>query len=236
LKETKSSLQDRGGTVLGDFWEIYSFTIQDAAQGFHSVTSKPLFMPMLAILKILRMSCKLCFAIISECLCHDTVMVYTFQKHLIAFFKENAANISKIYYFAYGASAQYKNKNSFINLCRYNTDFGVNAEWHFFATSHGKGSYDGVSGTIKRLSARSSLQHHQILTPAQPCSWAKEHLPSLHVQYCCNCEVEQTRHRLKFSFENTRTVVRTRQYRAFLPVSSTTLVAKKYSVKSKMAL
>jgi hypothetical protein len=108
-------------------------------------------------------------------------MVYTFQKHLIAFFKENVPNISEIYYFSYGAFARYKNNNNSINLCHHNTDFGINAEWHFFATSHGKGACDGVGGTIKCLAARSSLQHHQILTPAQLYSWDKEHLPSIHV-------------------------------------------------------
>jgi hypothetical protein len=92
-----------------------------------------------------------------------------------------------MYYFSYGASAQYKNRNNFINLYHHNTDFGINAEWHFFATSHGKG------GTIKRLAAHSSLQHHQILTPAQLYSWAKEHTLSIHVQYVCNNEVKKTR-------------------------------------------
>jgi hypothetical protein len=164
------------------------------------------------------------------------VTVYTFQKHLIAFFKENVTNISKIYYFSYGASAQYKNKNNFINLCHCNTDFGINAEWHLFATSHGKGPCDCVGGTTKQPAAHFSLQHYQVLTPAQLYSWTREHLSSTHVQYVYNSEVGQTRHHLKFRFDNTRTVVGTRQYHAFLPISNTTLIAKKYSIKSKMAL
>jgi hypothetical protein len=65
--------------------------------------------------------------------------LYTFQKHLIAFLKENVPNIAKIYYFSDGASAQYKNKNNFINLWHHNTDLRINAHWHFFATSYGKG-------------------------------------------------------------------------------------------------
>jgi len=36
-------------------------------------------------------------------------------------------------------------------------DFGVAAEWHFSATSHGKGACDGVGGTVKRFAARASL-------------------------------------------------------------------------------
>jgi hypothetical protein len=116
--------------------------------------------------------------------------VYTFQKHLIAFLKQNVPNISKVYYFSYGASAQYKNKNNFINVCHHNTDFRIHAEWHFFATSRGKGPCDSVAGTTKGLAACSSLQHHQILTPAQLHSWAKEYLPFIHVQNVCSNEAE----------------------------------------------
>jgi hypothetical protein len=34
----------------------------------------------------------------------------------------------------------------------------VSAEWHFFATSHGKGQADGKGGTVKRLAAKTSQQ------------------------------------------------------------------------------
>ena len=37
---------------------------------------------------------------------------------------------------------------SFINLCYHHKDFGVDAEWHFSTTSHGKGACDGVGGTV----------------------------------------------------------------------------------------
>jgi hypothetical protein len=82
------------------FWGISQKIIHLLFRMLHKdligITSKPPFIPLLAILKILRMSLKnLRFVIISECLYHDTVMVYTFQKHLIVFLKENVPNISK---------------------------------------------------------------------------------------------------------------------------------------------
>ena len=46
----------------------------------------------------------------------------------------------------------------FLNLCHHNEDFGMDAEWNFFATSHGKGPCDGLGGTVKRLAAKASLQ------------------------------------------------------------------------------
>jgi hypothetical protein len=89
-----------------------------------------------------------------------------------------------LYYFSDGASAQYKNKSNFINLCHHNTDFGINDEEHFFATSYGKGPCDGVGGTIKCLAACFSLQHHQILNPAQLYSQAKDPL-AIHACTIC---------------------------------------------------
>jgi len=44
-------------------------------------------------------------------------------------------------------------------LCQHEEDFGVAAEWHFSATSIGKGVCDGVGGTVKRFAARASLRN-----------------------------------------------------------------------------
>ena len=40
-----------------------------------------------------------------------------------------------------------------MNLCYHKEGFGVQAEWHFYATSHGKGQCDGIGGTVKRLAS-----------------------------------------------------------------------------------
>jgi hypothetical protein len=117
---------------LGHLSENYSFIIQDAAQGFHWNNQQTTIHPCVSYFKNSENEFEnLRFVLISECLYRDTVMVYSFQKHLIAFLKENVPNISKICYFSDGASSQYKNKDNFINLlCHRNTDFGINAEWH----------------------------------------------------------------------------------------------------------
>ena len=54
-------------------------------------------------------------------------------------------------------------------MCQHQKEFGLQAEWNFFATSHGKSPCDGLGGTIKRITARTSLQRpkeHHILTPS----------------------------------------------------------------------
>ena len=82
-----------------------------------------------------------------------------------------------------GAGSQYKNRKKFINLCLHQENFRVSAEWHFYATSHGKGACDGLGGTLKRLAARASLQqpyNDQIMTPRQLYNWAKVSIQNIH--------------------------------------------------------
>jgi UDP-2,3-diacylglucosamine pyrophosphatase LpxH len=89
---------------LGDFSENYSFIIQEAAQAFHLNSQQASIHAFVSYFKNSKNELEnLYFVSISQCLYHDTVMVYTFQKHLIAFLKENFPHISKTYYFSYGA-------------------------------------------------------------------------------------------------------------------------------------
>ena len=53
--------------------------------------------------------------------------------------------------------ANTKTKNV-INLCHHQEDFSLEAEWVFFATSHGKSPCDGIGGTVKRLVGKRSFQ------------------------------------------------------------------------------
>ncbi|KAG8229504.1 hypothetical protein J437_LFUL004910 [Ladona fulva] len=91
------------------------------------------------------------FVAISESLKHDTIAVHFFQRNLMSFPKEEVGEISKTVYFSDGASSQYKNKKNFINLCYLKEDFVITAEWHFFATSHGKGPCDGIFGLLRQV-------------------------------------------------------------------------------------
>ena len=75
--------------------------------------------------------------------------------------------MDKIFYFSDGCAEQCKNHKNFINLCHNQQDFNMDAEWIFFATSHGKSPCDGAGGFAKCYVAKHSLQrplHDQILS------------------------------------------------------------------------
>ena len=93
----------------------------------------------------------------SDCNTHDTGAVHLLQHHLISHLQEKFQLLSNIEYFSDGCAGQYKNIRNFLNLCLHAEDFDIPAEWHFFATSHGKGPSDGTGGTIKREATKASL-------------------------------------------------------------------------------
>ena len=105
-----------------------------------------------------------------------------------------------------------------MNLTHHAADFCSDAEWHFFATSHGKGPCDGVGGTVKRLAARASLQRpyeNQIMEPKQLYEWAKSSLEGIHWSYVTTKEVEREEMLLRSRFASSITIPATQNYHAF---------------------
>lgn len=61
-----------------------------------------------------------------------------------------------------------KIKNKFKNLTLHEKDFGgIQAEWHFFPTSHGKGPCDGIGGAIKRVAKEASIKSEWLIKDAK---------------------------------------------------------------------
>ena len=116
----KSSLQPGEILVTADFSENYSFVLQDAAQGFHWNNSQATLHPFVAYFLDSGEVRHLSYVIISDCLHHDTVAVYLFQKWFIAFLKDHLPERlqpKKMIYFSDGASSQYKNRTKTSSIC-----------------------------------------------------------------------------------------------------------------------
>lgn len=156
-QQLKENLIDGEFLIIGDFSENYSFIVQDSAQSFHWNNCQATLHPFVIYYRQNKELMHKSFVAISECNQHDIIAVHLFQTRLIEYLKLSH-QIHKIYYFSDGCAAQYKNKKNFLNLTYHKDDFGFDAEWHFFATGHGKGPCDGIGGSVKRLASRSSLQ------------------------------------------------------------------------------
>ena len=181
---------------------------------------------------------QLSYVIISNYLQHDTVTVYVFQKCLIEFLTDKFNCCPhKIIYFSDGAAAQYKNQKNFLNLCHHKADFGVEAEWHFFATSHGKGTCDGLGSIVKRLAAKASLQRpyeHQMMTPRQLYEWASDNISTVAFNYRTTStdNYKKAETFLECRFQQSRTIPGTQKFHCFIPFKIDKLYIKVFSNSS----
>ena len=144
--------------------------------------------------------------------------------------------IKKVIYFSDGCGAQYKNHKNFSNLCNHENDFQIPAEWHFFATSHGKGPYDGIGGTIKREASYYSLKQpysNQILTAKDLFYFAEKYLQNIKVFYISKNEIKLKVDFLKERFAKSKTIAGTRSYHSFVPFDGNKLHVRKFSLSDK---
>ena len=168
LTKVKKVLKSNEVVVLGDFAENYQFVVQDEIQSFHWNKTQATMHPIVVYYKINEelKNDSICF--ISDDLVHDVDMVYHIMKLTVEYVKNNISpDIEAIHYFSDGCAGQYKNCRNFLNICHHEQDFAVKCTWSFFATSHGKSPCNGIGGTVKRLSAITSLHrttNNQILT------------------------------------------------------------------------
>ena len=210
--------------------------LQDAAEGYHWNNSQATTHPFVAYNVDSGELHHFSYVIKSDCLHHDTVAANLFLKNFISFLKEKFSSLPhKIYYFSDGAAAQYQNRKNFINLCHHKADFGMPAERHFLATSHGKGACDGIGGTVKRLAARASLQRpydQQIITPYQLYEWAAENIKAAYFKYCSLEDYKRQEIFLGEGFQQSRTIPGTQKLHAFIPLTRSKVCTKVYSTST----
>ena len=234
MQQKKESLKEGEFLVIADFSENLSFVVQDEVQSFHWNNSSANIHPFVCYYREKQDLKSLCYIIISESTRHDTIAVHPFQGKLVEFLSQKCGGkkLQKIYYFSDGCAAQYKNCKNFTNLCYHAADFGVQAEWHFFATSHGKSAGDGAGGTLKRLATTASLQHlyqDHILTAEQLYQFAVSEIKGMYFGFATLSEHEQEAKVLEDRLKRSRTVPGTHQLHSVVLVSTTVVEVKSFS-------
>jgi hypothetical protein len=237
--ELKEGLTEGEVLVNCDFAENYSFILQDEIQSYHWSSSQATIHPFIVYYQWQGKLKHLQYVFISNCLEHNTVAFYVFQSKLVSILKETLPfDLVKIKYFSDGSAAQYKNKKNFLNLCLHKSDFEVQAEWHFFATSHGKSACDGLGGTVKRLAAKASLQRpydKQILTPVDLFQFAVDNIKNIDFEYCSLEEYEEAERKLMPRFVEARAIVGTQKLHTFIPATENKVFTKHFSSSDQMS-
>ena len=129
-------------------------------------------------------------------------------------------------------ASQYKNYKNICNLLYHRDDSGLDAEWHFFAASHGKNACGGIGGTVKREASNASLRamtSGHILTPLQLFEWCSIRLTGLGFFYISKEEIEQSSLYLNARFKKTHKIPGIRSFHCFIPNSSKELQVNRIS-------
>lgn len=236
IKEVKADLKEGDALVIMDFSENYAFIVQDAIQGYHWNNDHATLFPVVVYYNENGELHHLSFVGISDCNKHDTISVYMFQSRLIEYLKDRLGKINNIVYFTDGAPSQFKNKKSFLNLAHHSSDFGIEAEWNFFATAHGKGPSDGLGGLVKRLARIASLRmtRSQILNAGDLFQWCRTNIAHVKFVYCTSEDIVSCQKKLESRLSKAIRVTGTQNFHRVVPTMSTdSLIFQKTSYSEK---
>ena len=236
FKYMKENLPDDELIVIGDFAENYSITVQHEIQSFHwtniQLTLHPFVVYYNQTVDNVKSLGHKSYCFITEYLKHNSSAVYEFQKQLIEDLLDSGLKIKKIHYFSDGCAGQYKSLYSFTNLCHHLSDFGIEAEWNFFATSHGKNPCDGVGGCLKMAAYRHSLQaefENHILNAEHFYNVVKEKCPHVKSILVPAAKIHATEKFLEKRFKEAMTLVGTRSFHRIVPIDKSKVQAYVYS-------
>ena len=93
------------------------------------------------------------YAVVCEEYKKDKFLVAACNRAIVNHAAQNGTSFNKVHFFSDGAAGQFKNcynLSTITNPTAMIHEEVKEADWNFFATSHGKGAVDGVGGTVKR--------------------------------------------------------------------------------------
>lgn len=79
------------------------------------------------------------YVAVSDVISHNATAVYAILKIIIPIIKEDYPVTKKIHYLTDSPTSQYRNKTIFQVLVDHETDFGMQAQWNYLESGHGKG-------------------------------------------------------------------------------------------------
>lgn len=142
-KDVTTSLLPGTVVLCMDFAENYTSRPQDTPQGCHWNNSQTTIHPVVASYACPVAGCTEVVTdsviYVSDDLTHDYHAVQHFICKTVELFLSEDLHFSRIVSFSDGPPTQYKNRINFVDCSHAPSDFGVEAERHYFGSRHGKG-------------------------------------------------------------------------------------------------
>ena len=168
LKQLKNSLKPGEIIIHEDFSENYNLKHQGEVQTAYWATNSCTLFTAVVYYQADNELRHQSYTLVSDELTHDKNAVIAFNKVLLEDLKKQIPfTLTHVHYWSDGAASQFKNKFCFVNMLFHEHDFGCTMDWSFFETAHGKGAFDGVGGTVKRVVWLSVLRKRTVVSTAE---------------------------------------------------------------------
>ena len=134
-------------------------------------------------------------------------------------------------------------------MCHFNQDYGIEATWNFWATSHGKGPWDGIGkrflisawfylkfyigGQIKRCTNNAISQEKNIRKPKDVFLYAKETFKKINIHWVPKEIIENEAIRVQSRFDSARLISGTQKLHSYEPISENMIRVKKHTSSSE---
>ncbi|CAH0560627.1 unnamed protein product [Brassicogethes aeneus] len=109
------------------------------------------------------------YVIMSDELTHNKYSVWLFIKKIIDDLKSRYGNLKKVNICSDGCAAQFKNRFTLSTLCFSVLDWGIEINWSFFASGHGKGVVDGIGAIAKRTLWSAIMTRKAVIKNSRDC-------------------------------------------------------------------
>ena len=223
LRQLKDNLGDDECIIQCDFAENFAPVIQDAIQSVHWTNIQTALHTSVTYLKVNGVLIHRNQCVISDCLTKNSSTVHALLTPVLDRIKEQYSHIKKVHYFTDGSAAQYKNRFNLGNLCFHKIDRKLDANWHFFATSHGKSACDGIGGATKRLARLWNLRavdKNPVVYPIELFEWAKTNISNIEYFFVSKEQVERVEKELHSRFESCLPMKNVKKHHRFCPIDS----------------
>lgn len=145
FQDSKNNVSEKKCLLQVDFSENFTIMQQDEVQSAHWTNDQVSIYTAVAHTITGAHS----YALISNYMQHDKIAVHTFHSKLFEDLKKKFPKLECVDIFSDGAGQHFKQRYTLCNMTYGMEDHNLKLDWHFFATSHGKGAMDGVGGMLK---------------------------------------------------------------------------------------
>jgi len=101
--------------------------------------------------------------------------------------------------------------------------------WHYFATSHGKGVVDAVGGTVKRLVYRSILAGQQCTSATEFVKIAQSKTNTIEVAELTQNDIDESKAQMEPIFKSIKTVSETKKIHCVKALPNNSIEYRYYS-------